>query len=195
MQLVAAPSIIEAIRPGVAASPVRFWPHTSVVGDVRGLAYTRAWLRSSRFRRRSDEPDRLGRDLHQLRSEPPSAFVRTLARRVEPETRWLRPRVRLVLVALLAAVVLVAGASANGLTVTKMAVTRTIHLAHHISGTATVKSTNAPRVAVRQTPAQAQYAVGSLIVNSRIVGARVTIDAQGVASAPVGTVVHDTVTV
>src|SRR4051794_18501628 len=152
------------------------------------LARAQAWLRSKRLRRRSgDEPDRLERDLRALRSEPPNDLLRSLARRVEPEARWVRPRVQLVLVALLAAVVLVAGASANVLTVTHTAVTRTIHLAQHLSETSKVKPANAPRVAARQTPAQAQYAVGSFIVNSRIVGARVTTNAAGVAFAPVGT--------
>jgi uncharacterized repeat protein (TIGR01451 family) len=159
---------------------------------MRRLARNRAWLHRSRFLRRSGEGrDRLERELHALRSEPPTAFVTSLARRVEPEARWVRPRVRFVLVAVLGAVVLAAGASANVLTVAKSAATRTIHLAEHLSGPAKVHRATVPR----QTAAQAQYAVLRFVITSRIRGAGVAVNGQGVASARVGTKVHDTVTV
>jgi hypothetical protein len=96
----------------------------------------------------------LEEELRARRSSPPRGFVQMLARRVQPETRWLAPRARIVLVTALAGGVLVAVASAGGLGVATSSTSDAIHVFDRLTGTASSPTIDA------SSPSNNQYKPG-----------------------------------
>ncbi len=111
---------------------------------------------------RRNEDAALEKELRALRHDPPGRLVRSVRDQVKGTPSWARPKVRYALVAVMTAAVLAGAASANMINVATSTTTRAVQIIHHLSGSTT--SSHSSKVVithVRQTPAQAQYVIGS----------------------------------
>jgi hypothetical protein len=102
------------------------------------------------FWKRDDELHRLEAELRANRAEPPRGFIRALVESQRGEDRWLRPKVRVGLVVVLAGLALAAMASAGGFGViahTTKAAVKVMQRTTHPSS----------RLTVFNSPANKQY--------------------------------------
>ena len=104
-----------------------------------------------RFWKRDSTLAELEGELRARRASAPSAFVRALAERVGGETRWLRPKARLGIAAGLAALALVAVASAGGFSAASSGTARIV------GAVADLTSSSSSQSSVTSSPAADQY--------------------------------------
>ena len=107
----------------------------------------RFWNRNGEFHGLEDE-------LRARRSDPSDAYVRALARHIEPDARWLPAKTRFAFVVALVTVALVAVASAGGFSAAKSTTTSAVKVVSKLTGSSSPSSTSPE---FQNTPASAQY--------------------------------------
>jgi hypothetical protein len=94
-----------------------------------------------RFWKRDGELAELENDLRARRTEPPTTFVRALARRAGSEERWLRPKARMGLAAGFAVIALVAVASAGGVSAVQSTTQSAVDVIKNLGSSSTTSPT------------------------------------------------------
>jgi hypothetical protein len=103
--------------------------------------------------------------LRSRRAEPPPGFVRALAQRVDGESRWVRPKTRYALLAVLTVALLAASVSAGVTNVASTSADTVIHFVGNLTVVTEKPSTKLQKrssytLTLRATPADDQYICG-----------------------------------